>query len=167
MAKTIPQLQVVSASKEKGSSWGVDIAYNGKEHTIFPLPSENCNIKKLNGTYDIIWMLTNEEMCNNRQYCSYVKFKQMLYLNDNVQLVLFASTPQNVHLGRTEWTMNRSTVKDNWNVNCEWKKRKMNLTLGYENKLQYWQQHLHWPLIVVSMMGSDGKWLFTSNGTAD
>ena len=33
-AKTVPQLQVISASKEKGSSWGVGIAYNGIINTI-------------------------------------------------------------------------------------------------------------------------------------
>ena len=108
-------------------------------------------------------MITNKEMCNNRQYCSYVKFKQLLYLNDNVQLVLFASTPQNIHLGRTEWTMNRSTVRDNWNLKSEFSEKKMILTLENDNRVQDWQEDLHWPLTVVSMMGSDGKWLFTSN----
>ena len=67
-AKTIPQLQVISASKEKGSPWGVGIAYNGIINTIFPHPSENCNIEELHGTYEIIWIITSDDMSNNRQY---------------------------------------------------------------------------------------------------
>ena len=74
-AKTVPQLQVISASKEKGSSWGVGIAYNGIINTIFPHPSEHCNIKELHGTYEIIWMITSDDMSTCRQYASNLKFE--------------------------------------------------------------------------------------------
>ena len=115
-AKTVPQLQVMSASKEKESSWGVGVFFDGLINTICPDPSQKCRFEELHGTYEILWMFTSDDMTNCNRNASNVKFKQLLKTYDDVTLILYASTPQNVHLGNTKWTMNRSTVEENWNV---------------------------------------------------
>ena len=171
-AKTIPQLQVMSASKEKGSSWGVGVFFDGLMNTICPDPDpkHKCRFEQLHGTYEILWMFTSDDMTNCNRNASNVKFKQLLNTYDDVTLILYASIPQNVHIGNTKWTMNRSTVEENWNVGTAYVGKKMLLSLEDDNREQGWQKNLpdnlQWPLTVVSMMGSNGKWVFPSNGTA-